>query len=110
MCRAAASRRAASRASALRRELDARGTVVMPPVADFLDLVALGTVADLVPLDANNRVLVAQGLKRIRAGHCVPGVLALLQVARRESSTLVAADLGYAVGPRLNAAGRLDDM
>jgi single-stranded-DNA-specific exonuclease len=79
-------------------------------IAHWLDLVALGTVADLVPLDANNRVLVSQGLRRIRAGHCVPGVLALLEVARRDSASAVAADLGYAVGPRLNAAGRLDDM
>jgi single-stranded-DNA-specific exonuclease len=79
-------------------------------VAHWLDLVALGTVADLVPLDANNRVLVAQGLRRMRAGQCVPGILALLAVARRESAGAVAADLGYAVGPRLNAAGRLDDM
>jgi single-stranded-DNA-specific exonuclease len=79
-------------------------------VAHWLDLVALGTVADLVPLDANNRVLVMQGLRRIRAGQCVPGVLALLQIAKREAGSAVAADLGFAVGPRLNAAGRLDDM
>jgi single-stranded-DNA-specific exonuclease len=96
--------------AALRRELDARGTVVMPPVADFLDLVALGTVADLVPLDANNRVLVAQGLRRIRAGRSVPGIRALLDIAGRNVATLTAADLGFAIGPRLNAAGRLDDM
>ena len=96
--------------AALRRELDARGTVVMPPVADFLDLVALGTVADLVPLDANNRVLVAQGIRRIRAGRCVPGIRALLNIAERNVPTLTAADLGFAIGPRLNAAGRLDDM
>jgi single-stranded-DNA-specific exonuclease len=80
------------------------------PVAQWLDLVALGTIADLVPLDANNRVLVAQGLRRIRAGQCVPGLLALLEVARREPGGVVATDLGYAAGPRLNAAGRLDDM
>jgi single-stranded-DNA-specific exonuclease len=96
--------------AALRRELDARGSVVMPPVADFLDLVALGTVADLVPLDANNRVLVAQGIRRIRAGRCVPGIRALLNIAERNVPTLTAADLGFAIGPRLNAAGRLDDM
>jgi single-stranded-DNA-specific exonuclease len=96
--------------AALRRELDALGTVVMPPVADFLDLVALGTVADLVPLDANNRVLVAQGIRRIRAGRSVPGIRALLDIAGRNVSTLTAADLGFAIGPRLNAAGRLDDM
>jgi single-stranded-DNA-specific exonuclease len=96
--------------AALRRELDARGTVVMPPVADYLDLVALGTVADLVPLDANNRVLVAQGIRRIRAGRAVPGIRALLGIAGRNVPGLTAADLGFAIGPRLNAAGRLDDM
>jgi single-stranded-DNA-specific exonuclease len=80
------------------------------PVAQWLDLVALGTVADLVPLDANNRVLVAQGLRRIQAGQCVAGLRALLEVARRDSASVVATDLGFAVGPRLNAAGRLDDM
>src|ERR1044071_3327863 len=110
MCRAAASRRAASRASALRRELDARGTVVMPPVTDFLDLVALGTVADLVPLDMNNRVLVAQGIRRIRGGRAVPGIRALLAIGNRSVPTVTAADLGFTIGPRLNAAGRLDDM
>lgn len=80
------------------------------PVTQWLDLVALGTVADLVPLDANNRVLVAQGLRRMRAGHLTHGVRALLEVAQRELTGLVAADLGFSVGPRLNAAGRLDDM
>lgn len=79
-------------------------------VADCLDLVALGTVADLVPLDHNNRVLVAQGMKRIRAGRCVLGIIALLEQAGRLLPTLVAQDLGFAVAPRLNAAGRLDDM
>lgn len=98
--------------AALQREMQSQQlwSAAMKSVAHWLDLVALGTVADLVPLDANNRVLVAQGLRRMRAGACVPGVLALLQVAGRESSGVVAADLGYAVGPRLNAAGRLDDM
>jgi single-stranded-DNA-specific exonuclease len=72
--------------------------------------VALGTVADLVPLDHTNRVLVQQGLQRIRAGRCRPGIRALLEVAGRNASRLVAADFGFAVGPRLNAAGRLDDM
>jgi single-stranded-DNA-specific exonuclease len=96
--------------AAVRRELDRRGTIVMPPVTDFLDLVALGTVADLVPLDANNRVLVAQGLRRIRAGRAVAGIRALLQIANRKNPSLTAADLGFAIGPRLNAAGRLDDM
>jgi len=96
--------------AAVRREIDARGTVVMPPVSDFLDLVALGTIADLVPLDANNRVLVAQGIRRIRAGRAVPGILALLEIGKRSVATLTAADLGFTIGPRLNAAGRLDDM
>ena len=75
-----------------------------------LDLVALGTVADVVPLDHNNRILVEQGLRRIRAGHASPGVHALLAVAGREPARATAADLGFAAGPRLNAAGRLDDM
>jgi single-stranded-DNA-specific exonuclease len=96
--------------AAVRRALDARGTVVMPPVTDFLDLVALGTVADLVPLDANNRVLVAQGLRRIRAGRGVPGINALLAIGNRNVAAITAADLGFTIGPRLNAAGRLDDM
>jgi single-stranded-DNA-specific exonuclease len=96
--------------AAVRREIDARGTVVMPPVTDFLDLVALGTVADLVPLDENNRVLVAQGIRRIRAGRAVPGIRALLEIGKRSVAALTAADLGFTIGPRLNAAGRLDDM
>jgi single-stranded-DNA-specific exonuclease len=96
--------------AAVRREFDTRGTVVMPPVTDFLDLVALGTVADLVPLDVNNRVLVAQGIRRIRAGRAVPGIRALLEIGKRSVSSLTAADLGFTIGPRLNAAGRLDDM
>jgi single-stranded-DNA-specific exonuclease len=78
--------------------------------SDLLDLVALGTVADLVPLDRNNRVLVAQGLRRIRAGRCVPGIRALLELAGRSLQRLTAADLGFVVAPRLNAAGRLADM
>jgi single-stranded-DNA-specific exonuclease len=78
--------------------------------AELLDLVALGTVADVVPLDHNNRVLVAQGLRRIRAGRCVPGIRALLESASRPLERVAAADLGFAVGPRLNAAGRLTDM
>lgn len=80
------------------------------PVTRWLDLVALGTVADVVPLDANNRVLVAQGLRRMRSGRCLPGIAALAAVARRELDSVVAADLGFSIGPRLNAAGRLDDM
>ncbi len=81
-----------------------------PPMSSLLDLVALGTVADVVPLDANNRILVAQGLARIRAGRCVPGITALLKLARRSPAELTAGDLGFAVAPRLNAAGRLTDM
>jgi single-stranded-DNA-specific exonuclease len=77
---------------------------------DLLDLVALGTVADVVPLDRNNRVLVAQGLRRIRAGRCVPGIRALLESGGRRLDRASAADLGFAVAPRLNAAGRLTDM
>ncbi len=78
--------------------------------AELLDLVALGTVADVVPLDRNNRILVAQGLRRIRAGRCVPGIRALLNAANRRLEQITAADLGFAVAPRLNAAGRLTDM
>ena len=78
--------------------------------ADLLDLVALGTVADVVPLDRNNRILVAQGLRRIRAGRCVPGIRALLEAAGRRLDRASAADMGFAVAPRLNAAGRLTDM
>lgn len=81
-----------------------------PNLADWLDLVALGTVADVVPLDANNRILVHQGVQRMRAGRCRPGIRALAEVAGRALSKLCASDLGYALGPRLNAAGRLDDM
>lgn len=82
----------------------------IPNLADWLDLVALGTVADLVPLDHNNRILVEQGLRRIRAGRCRPGIRALLEIAGRDLQRAVATDLGFAVGPRLNAAGRLEDM
>jgi single-stranded-DNA-specific exonuclease len=78
--------------------------------AELLDLVALGTVADVVPLDHNNRILVSQGLRRIRAGRCVPGIRALLEAANRRIGEITAADLGFAVAPRLNAAGRLTDM
>jgi len=78
--------------------------------ADLLDLVALGTVADVVPLDRNNRILVEQGLRRIRAGRCVPGIRALLELAGKRLPQLTAADLAFSVGPRLNAAGRLTDM
>jgi single-stranded-DNA-specific exonuclease len=81
-----------------------------PKLATLLDLVAVGTVADLVPLDRNNRILVSQGLARIRAGLAHSGIRALLQVAGRRIEQLSAADLGFSVGPRLNAAGRLADM
>ena len=81
-----------------------------PHMAAFLDLVALGTVADVVPLDRNNRILIDEGLKRIRAGRTCPGILALLEVANRKVRQLSASDLGFSLGPRLNAAGRLDDM
>lgn len=79
-------------------------------VAQWLDLVAVGTVADVVPLDQNNRILVQQGLARIRQRQCRPGILALLEVAGREPEALQAQDLGFTVGPRINAAGRLDDI
>jgi single-stranded-DNA-specific exonuclease len=81
-----------------------------PNLARFLDLVALGTVADLVPLDHNNRVLVWQGMERIRQGQARPGLLALLRLGKRDYRHLVASDLGFTVAPRLNAAGRLEDM
>ncbi len=101
--------------SALRAELNRRNWfaeqhIPEPKMADYLDLVALGTVADVVPLDANNRILVQQGIKRIQAGLARPGILALLDIAHRDHTQLKASDLGFAVGPRLNAAGRLDDM
>lgn len=88
---------------------DAQGLAI-PNLAELLDLVALGTVADVVPLDTNNRILTWQGLSRIRAGKCRPGIKALLEVANRDAQKLAASDLGFALGPRLNAAGRLDDM
>jgi single-stranded-DNA-specific exonuclease len=81
-----------------------------PNMAAYLDLVALGTVADVVPLDRNNRIMVNEGLKRIRAGRTRPGITALLKIGGRSQQTLLSSDLGFAVGPRLNAAGRLDDM
>ncbi|MGL9723246.1 single-stranded-DNA-specific exonuclease RecJ [Sodalis sp. (in: enterobacteria)] len=84
--------------------------IAAPKLAELLDLVALGTVADVVPLDANNRILVHQGLSRIRVGRCRPGIRALAKVANRDLVRLCASDLGFALGPRLNAAGRLDDM
>ncbi|ASQ45900.1 single-stranded-DNA-specific exonuclease RecJ [Legionella clemsonensis] len=81
-----------------------------PNMAQFLDLVALGTVADVVPLDQNNRIMVNQGLARIRQGQCRPGIKALIDIAGRDCSRLRESDLGFAIAPRLNAAGRLDDM
>ena len=99
--------------AALRSHLDKLGWFAGRPavnVAQWLDLVALGTVADVVPLDANNRILVHQGLQRIRAGQCRPGLRALCEVAGRSLAQLTASDLGFFLGPRLNAVGRLDDM
>jgi len=101
--------------AATRQLLEQRGwfsqnKINMPNLAQLLDLVALGTVADVVPLDWNNRILVDQGLRRIRAGKCAPGITALIQVSGRNQATLQAGDLGFAVAPRLNAAGRIEDM
>ncbi|HAT8491540.1 TPA: single-stranded-DNA-specific exonuclease RecJ [Vibrio vulnificus] len=84
--------------------------IAEPKLMELVDLVALGTVADVVPLDENNRILVHQGLQRIRAGKARPGIQALIEVAKRDARRLVAADFGFALGPRINAAGRLDDM
>jgi single-stranded-DNA-specific exonuclease len=98
---------------ALRAELRARGAFAEqaePKLGELLDLVALGTVADVVKLDQNNRILVQQGLQRIRAGRACAGINALLQVAKKDPARVSSRDLGFAVGPRLNAAGRLDDM
>lgn len=98
---------------ALRAEFRARGIYEKmrePNLTSLLDLVALGTVADLVKLDANNRILVEQGLRRIRAGACCEGIRALLNISGRLHENATAQDLGFYVGPRLNAAGRLDDM
>ncbi|MBS7455926.1 single-stranded-DNA-specific exonuclease RecJ [Coralloluteibacterium stylophorae] len=97
---------------ALRRRLQDAGTFAgaPPDLAELLDLVAVGTVADLVRLDYNNRVLVAAGLRRLREGRCRPGLRALAEVAGRRLETLSTTDIGFALAPRLNAAGRLDDM
>jgi single-stranded-DNA-specific exonuclease len=97
---------------ALRRHLRVQGAFAGqgPDLTTLLDLVAVGTVADLVPLDANNRALVAAGLRRLRAGQGSVGLRALIEVAQRDASRLTASDIGYAVAPRLNAAGRLEDM
>ncbi|MBT8082743.1 MAG: single-stranded-DNA-specific exonuclease RecJ [Gammaproteobacteria bacterium] len=93
------------------RMLEAQGVEGAAKVpAKYLDLVALGTVADVVPLDHNNRVLVHQGLRRIRAGRSIAGIQALLQQAGRQPARCVSSDLGFAAGPRINAAGRLEDI
>ena len=92
------------------RQLGRYAQVPQPNIGELLDLVALGSVADVVPLDANNRILVHQGLERIRAGRARPGITAILEVARREHARITSTDLGLILGPRLNAAGRLDDM
>ncbi|PIE43658.1 MAG: single-stranded-DNA-specific exonuclease RecJ [Gammaproteobacteria bacterium] len=100
---------------ALRSELRNRGWfaarhIATPNMANLLDLVALGTVADVVKLDYNNRVLVTRGIERIRAGKARPGIMVLLKLAGKDYRRVVASDLGFSVGPRLNAAGRLDDI
>ena len=100
---------------ALKAELQQQGHferagLAPPNLASLLDIVAVGTVADVVVLDKNNRILVHQGLQRIRAGKCLPGIKALVEVANRDCAHLTSTDLGFVVGPRLNAAGRLDDM
>ena len=92
------------------RDYFASRQIPEPNMAQYLDLVALGTVADVVPLDQNNRILVHQGLLRIRRGKTRPGIAALARVGKRDLSTLSASDMGYTLGPRLNAAGRLQDM
>ena len=101
--------------TALRAELRSRGwfesmNIEIPNLADSLDLVALGTVADVVPLDKNNRTLVAAGIARMRAGRARPGIEALFEVAGRDIRSVTSTDLGFVAGPRINAAGRLDDM
>jgi single-stranded-DNA-specific exonuclease len=97
---------------ALRRRLREAGAFASgePDLAQLLDLVAVGTVADLVPLDANNRALVAAGLRRMRAGQACAGLRALAEIAQRDMARLSASDIGFAIGPRINAAGRLEDM
>lgn len=92
------------------RELGIFTAETQPNFTDLLDLVALGTIADVVPLDQNNRILAYQGLMRIRARHCRPGIIALAEVANRNVKQFTSSDLGFCIGPRLNAAGRLDNM
>ncbi len=100
----------ALRAKLREQQYFSQAGIAEPNLAELLDLVALGTVADVVPLDANNRILVHQGLMRIRSGKCRPGIQALIDVANRNAAKLTASDFGFALAPRLNAAGRLDDM
>jgi single-stranded-DNA-specific exonuclease len=97
---------------ALRKRLREQGVLIQgePDLSTLLDLVAVGTIADLVPLDVNNRALVGAGLRRLRAGQGCAGLRALIEVSGREAARLTAADIGFAIGPRLNAAGRLEDM
>ncbi|WP_133407958.1 single-stranded-DNA-specific exonuclease RecJ [Parashewanella tropica] len=100
----------AIKAELVRRQWFEKQNITPPNLTFLLDIVALGTVADVVPLDANNRILVEAGLRRVRSGQCRPGITALLDIAKRNPSKVVASDFGFAVGPRLNAAGRLDEM
>ena len=100
----------ATRAKLREQDWFQKSGIQEPNMSQYLDLVALGTVADVVPLDQNNRILVQQGMQRIRQGQACFGIDALLTVGKRNSSRLSSSDLGFAVGPRLNAAGRLDDM
>ena len=94
----------------LRESAYYKSTGLNPDLLSLLDLVALGTVADVVGLGRNNRILVSQGIARMRAGHICPGIAAIIKVAGRDSQSLVAQDLGFVVGPRLNASGRLEDI
>ncbi|MGB7757727.1 MAG: single-stranded-DNA-specific exonuclease RecJ [Salinisphaera sp.] len=96
--------------AALRARMAERGTTTLPRMGDLLDLVAVGTVADVVPLDHVNRTLISQGLRRIRAGRGRPGIVALAEIAGRDPARLDTDDIGFAIGPRINAAGRLEDM
>ena len=96
--------------AALRARMAERGVTALPRMGELLDLVAVGTVADVVPLDHVNRTLVSQGLRRIRAGRGRPGIVALAEIAGRDPQRLDTDDIGFAIGPRINAAGRLDDM
>jgi single-stranded-DNA-specific exonuclease len=101
--------------SATKNELEKRAyfekrQITPPNMADYLDIVAVGTVADVVPLDKNNRILVHQGIQRIRSGKTRPGILALLNITNRQYVRCCTSDIGFVIGPRLNAAGRLDDM